>query len=106
MKHYVSFGGTIRHIESPDGGVTLCGLELEYMQTALNEYFELPVCRDRFNLCWQIEMTLKNECFGGAAHNRFCVLQLGRRAILMIALMVLYITINMNRNGLRISKSL
>lgn len=54
MKHYVSVGGTTRHIESPDRGVTLCGLELEYMQTALNEYLELPVCRDRINLCWEL----------------------------------------------------
>jgi hypothetical protein len=45
MKHYVSVGGTTRHIESPDGGVTLCGLDLEYMQTALNEYLKLPICR-------------------------------------------------------------
>jgi len=30
MKRYVSVGGTTQHIKSPDGGVTLCGLELEY----------------------------------------------------------------------------
>jgi hypothetical protein len=28
------------------------------------------ISRDRYNMCWQIEMTLKNECCGGAgAHS-------------------------------------
>jgi len=45
VKYFVSVGGTTKHIEDSEGGLTLCGLQLEFMQTALNEYLELPVCK-------------------------------------------------------------
>jgi hypothetical protein len=45
MKYFVNADGKARHIENPEGGVTLCGLELEFMQTALNEKLELPICK-------------------------------------------------------------